>query len=199
VANEEQYEGEPGADSAGPQPQGISPQGAARRRFARTGLGASGIIMTLASQPGMATTVCRSPSGFLSGIGASNSPANACYGRSPDYWKNHPEEWKPRLDGTLLFSSLFSCSGATAGLQNYTMFDIVDPARVAKGADKARVARHIVAALLNARYEKVSVLPETRVREIWSEYASTDCYTPSAGAKKWNGREIVVYLRSTMI
>jgi hypothetical protein len=202
VANEDQQEQAPGAiDSAGQAPQGISAQGAARRRFARAGLGASGVIMTLVSQPGMATNVCRPPSGFLSGTWASNHPTNTCFGRSPGYWKTHHDQWKSlcRTDGTALFRTLFSCSGRASALQPYKLFDIVDPTKVTNGADQNNVAMHIVAALLNARSNKVSVLPEDRVREIWSEYAGSGYYTPSAGAKKWNGAEIVTYLKSTMI
>jgi hypothetical protein len=202
VANEDQHDLEPGApDSAEELRPGISAQGAARRRFAKAGLGASGVIMTLASQPGMATNVCRPPSGFLSGTWASNHPTNTCFGRSPGYWKNHHDQWKTscRTDGTTLFRSLFSCTGPGSRLQAYKLFDIVDPTKVANGADRNNVAMHIVAALLNARANKVSVLPEERVREIWSEYVRTSYYTPSAGAKKWNGAEIVTYLKSTMI
>jgi hypothetical protein len=202
VANEDQHELEPGApDSAAQLPPGISAQGAARRRFARAGLGASGVIMTLVSQPGMATTVCRPPSGFLSGTWASHNPTVTCNGRSPGYWNTHHDQWKSacRTDGTTLFRSLFSCSGHVSVLQAYTLFDIVDPTKVARGADRNNVAMHIVAALLNARADKVSVLPETRVREIWNEYSSTGYYTPSAGEKKWDGVDIVKYLKSTMI
>jgi hypothetical protein len=203
VANEDQHELEPGAtDSARQLAPGIGPQGAARRRFAKAGLGASGVIMTLVSQPGMATNVCRPPSGFLSGTWASHNPkAGTCAGRSPDYWKNHKDQWKRqcRTDGSTLFRSIFSCAGRASGLQPYMLFDVVDPTKVANGADKDNVGMHIVAALLNARSNKVSVLPETRVREIWDEYASTGYYTPSAGEKKWNGAEIVRYLTSTMI
>lgn len=184
-------------DSAG-QPRAISPQGAARRRFAKAGLGASGVIITLASQPGMAANVCAPPSGFLSGAWASQNPNSACFGRSPGYWKNHPELWKSTM-GDLKFSKTFTVTSRTAALSPYTLFEVVDSATLPNDADKNNVAMHIVAALLNARFDKVSVLPETRVREIWTEYSGTGFYTPSAGAAKWDGEQIVKYLKSTMI
>lgn len=185
------------SDSAG-QPRAISPQGAARRRFAKAGLGASGVIMTLVSQPGMAANVCAPPSGFLSGAWASQNPNSACFGRSPGYWKEHSELWKTTM-GDLKFSKTLGVTSRTAALEPYTLLQVVDPTAIPNGADKGNVAMHIVAALLNARYDKVSVLPETRVREIWTEYSSTGFYTPSAGAAKWDGEQIVKYLKSTMI
>lgn len=36
----------------------LDARGRARRRFTRAGLGATGVLMTLASQPGMAADVC---------------------------------------------------------------------------------------------------------------------------------------------
>jgi hypothetical protein len=77
VANEQQPE------------QELSAQGASRRRFTRAGAAASGVLLTLHSQPGMAATVCAGPSGFQSGlISARPNDPGACAGRSPGYWKN---------------------------------------------------------------------------------------------------------------
>lgn len=184
----------------GTPPAALSARGAARRRFARTGAGVSGVILTLASQPGMASQVCATPSGFLSGTYASHAPHVTCLGLSPGYWKNHHDQWQPQAstDGTAKFGYVFPCSLSTAALKGYSLFDIVDPTIVANGADKDNVAMHVVATLLNIRSQRISVLNEERLREIWSEYADTGYYTPSAGATKWNGAQIVQYLTSTM-
>ncbi len=65
-----------------------------RRRFAKTGLAASGVILTLASRPVLANTLlCRSPSGFLSG-NTSSHIEQMCFGNYPDYYANHPEAWQ---------------------------------------------------------------------------------------------------------
>lgn len=197
MANQEQ-QNDSGVSDGASQPHAISPQGAARRRFAKVGLGASGVIMTLVSQPGMAANVCTPPSGFLSGAWASQNPNSVCFGRSPGYWKEHPELWAATL-GEVKFSRTFTLSSHTAALSPYTLFEVVDSTKVPNDADKHNVAMHIVAAFLNARYDKVSVLPEARVREIWNEYSSTGFYTPNAGAAKWDGEAIVKYLKSTMI
>lgn len=199
VAKQEQHEQATDAPAA----QGnaaISARGAARRRFAKAGMGASGVLLTLASQPGMAATVCTTPSGFLSGTWASHAPNNPCLGVSPGYWKNHHDEWKGSAgtDGTARFSFVFPTTLRTSALKAYTLFEVVDPTVVVNGSDPDNVAMHIVASLLNVRSGRISVMNEERVREIWREYASTGYFTPSAGAKKWNGYEITEYLKSTM-
>jgi len=67
----------------------LSAKGAARRRFTRAGAAASGVLLTLHSQPGMAAVVCAGPSGFQSGlISARPNDPGACAGKSPGAWKN---------------------------------------------------------------------------------------------------------------
>lgn len=201
MAKQEQNEqGAGGPAAQAPAAAGLGAKGAARRRFAKAGAGVSGVLMTLASQPGMAAQVCATPSGFLSGTYASHAPHATCLGLSPGYWKNHHDAWKASAgtDGTAKFSYVFPCTASTAALKDYSMFDIVDPTVVANGADRDNVAMHIVCTLLNVRSQRISVMNEERVRDIWREYASTGYYTPSAGATKWNGAQIVTYLRSTM-
>lgn len=67
----------------------LSAKGTARRRFTRAGAAASGVLLTLHSQPGMAAVVCAGPSGFQSGlVSARPNDPGACAGRSPGFWKN---------------------------------------------------------------------------------------------------------------
>lgn len=183
---------------AAPGEAALGAHGAARRRFARAGVGASGVILTLASQPGMAAnSVCTTPSGFLSKPMTSHTPSGNCGGRSPGYWKNHHDEWKSRAstEGTKPFKTEFP---GKAALNSYSLFDIVDPTKVTNGADPDNVAMHIVAALLNARAGWTSlVLNEKKVHEIWAQYAVNSYYTPTPGAQPWYGAKIVQYLTST--
>ena len=201
MSNEDQHALPPSApDSAQQPPAGLSPQGAARRRFGRAGLGASGVIMTLASQPGMATTVCRPPSGFLSGTWASNHPkATWCYGAKPVDWAANKGRWYAyaRTDCNKQFYRAFACTANTQSLRLYTMYQIV--AGECGTKDRDEVAKYIVAALLNARAGTTPVLTEEKIFQIWNEYTSSLKYTPNAGAKPWNGKEIVAYLKSTMV
>lgn len=175
----------------------ISAKGAARRRFARAGLGGTGIVLTLVSKPGMAAT-CASASGFASGPKSSHSPATACTGKSPGYWHKPTREWeKANVSPYAVFGQIFSCpSSHTAPLANYTLLDILNRPGGPKTLDADNVARHIIAAFLNARTLRVLQLPESEVFEIWNSYASTKTYT--VAGKTWNGADIVIYLESTM-
>jgi len=201
VSNQDQHELPPGAPTkAQPTAPGLSPEGAARRRFARAGVGGSGIIMTLASAPGMATTVCRPPSGFLSGTWASNHPqAQSCYGGKPADWTAYKDKWVAyaRTDSATLFSRVFACTGNTLGLKDYSLYQIVSGDTGSN--DRNEVAKYIVTALLNARANATPVLTEAKVFAIWNEYTQKLSFTPNAGAKAWTGADIVTYLKSTMV
>ncbi len=60
-----------------------------RRRFTKSGLAATGVILTLASRPVLANTFCRSPSGHMSG-NTSAHIQEMCFGNYPDYYANNP-------------------------------------------------------------------------------------------------------------
>jgi hypothetical protein len=199
VANPEQ---QPGTELDPAKPQdtaGLSARGAARRRFTGAGIGVSGVLLTLASQPGMAATgqVCTTPSGFTSAHWNSHNPGSTFIGRSPGYWKNHPEAWGRMLNKDAAFGSVFTCSYNNP-LKTCSMMTVCAHLDPAKDADKNNVAMHIVATLLNVRSGKVKVLTEERVLSIWSEFSSKGYFTPQAGAHPWFGEDITRYLKSTM-
>lgn len=200
MANQNQPDAEAGKLSVpehGPAP--ISAKGAARRRFAKAGMGASGgVLLTLASQPAMAALVCTSPSGALSGNLSRHDNAVACEGLSPGFWKNHHEAWQGALtNGEAKFSAQFPTTSRCAALNTYTCFDIVDPDKVVNGADANNVAMHMMATLLNVRSKRISFLNESQVMAIWNSYAATGGYKPTSTVT-WGGSEIVAYLTSTM-
>lgn len=76
-----------------------------KRKLAKAGLAASGILLTLASKSvlagrptGYATGgqafQCTSPSGFSSlNVSAPGKNPPSCLGRTPGFWKQWPEEW----------------------------------------------------------------------------------------------------------
>lgn len=176
----------------------LSAKGEARRRFTKSGSALSGVILTMASRNGMATTVgALSPSGFASVTVASHSPGTSPLGRSPGYWKTHPEAWpSARTDKTTKFGRVFTCS-TTSPLYNCSLMTVVSNLEPAKSADKQNVAMHIVASLLNVRAHLITCLDEYKVFEIWNGYLHGG-FVPTAGAKPWSGAEIVTYLKSTM-
>lgn len=185
----------------------LDAKGLARRRFARAGAGATGVILTLHSQPGMATygKLCNSPSGFTSMTpNASSNPRFSCsYNRSHGYWKNHQREWKTHagVDPETKFGKIFRCSGSYAELYNVPLIKILNPSKEIKAIDRNNVAMQTIAAYLNARASRYagvpSVMPEEHVLEIWSAFVTRGYYLPAPGARPWNGAVIAAYFEST--
>ncbi len=163
----------------------------ARRRFAKSGLAASGIILTLRSRSVMAGTVCKSPSGFLSGNQSSHGPQPIACARSPGYWKEHPGAWP--ISTNAKFNDVFGCSYHSP-YAKYTMMQVLTPQQ----DDKNGLGRHLVAALLNSRMGWTPFLTEERIRSMFTEWQATGYFSPTANVQ-WNAAQIVDYLRQTMI
>jgi hypothetical protein len=183
-------------------PAEMGASGAGRRRFAKAGMGASaGVIMTLASQPAMATTaLCKSMSGAQSGNTSFHSDHLVpCDGVSPGYWKEHIEAWPSAwTNPDAKFSAVFTTkSTLCSGLSAYTCFQVCDPKAVANGADPDNVAMHVMATLLNVRSKRIGFLTESQVLLLWNSYARTGTYQPTVGVT-WDGYKIVEYLKKTM-
>lgn len=171
-------------------PGALTPAGARRRRLA--GLGASGVLMTLASQSAMADLVCKSPSAALSGNLASRSPgAVSCLGRGPGFWKNNQSAWVG-VASSDRFSQHFFCGG-TPGLSEASCLDILSH----QDFDKSNVAMHIMATYLNVTSGRISFMTQEGVLAMWREFLTTNAYVPAAGAAPWNAADLVMYLSST--
>ena len=212
MAIHDQHDDDTSASAAAP---GLSATGASRRRFARTAGAGAGVIMTLASQPGMATTVCASPSQSLSLTHSFKSgAAPVCAGRLPSYWRGNtawpagivrgthsvaaqPATWnKPAVTakpatGTFC-KEVFYCA-TVAEYGNTTMLEMCDPCSF----DSYEIGAHLVAAFLNVRAGLVTFMTEQDVRDIWYEIATTGVYKPSAGVV-WQVSDVVTYLKKTM-
>jgi hypothetical protein len=199
VANLEHPDGEGKLPVTNDISAGMSAKGAARRRFAKAGAGASaGAILTLASQPAMATLVCTSASGAVSGNLSRHNQSVACAGLSPGYWKTHHSAWRGAYtNGQSLYKLTFPTTSRCSQLNVYTCFDIVDPIKVTNGHDPNNVAMHIMATLLNVRSRRIGFLTENQVLAIWNSYAATGIYKPTSTVT-WGGAQIVAYLTSTM-
>jgi len=178
-----------------------APRNPGRRRFASTGIKASGVILTLASPPGMAA-VCKSPSGSLSG-NLRSSPGSqtvVCSGLSPGYWKNWTDSWPSGCHATsterrsaTTFASVFP-NGATTLYQTGTMLDALncnDPSE-----DPHNLGAHLVAAYLNVRSNKINYFTVANLKTIWYALCTYGYYTPIAG-KRWYAKEVADYLAST--
>jgi hypothetical protein len=166
-----------------------------RRRFTKTGVAASGLILTLASRPVMGTgtsgnpLTCKSPSGFLSGNQSTHGTPPTCLGRSPGYWKNHPESWPCSL--TTTFKSVFGCP-STSVYAKYTLMQLCSP----QGDDKNNLGMHLTAAWLNAKKGWTPFLTEETIRAMYTEWQNTGSFSPTAGVY-WNAEQIVSYIKGT--
>lgn len=190
MATEQQHDA-PAADAANT--AALSPTGTARRRFTRAGIAASGVLLTLHSQPGMAAEVCTTPSGYLSGgLQSYRGPEPTCAGRSPGYWKNH--SWPRSSAKEAMFSQVFSCNSLNAKTYGtVSQRDILDP----KKWDLNGIGRHLIAAYLNVQAGLSTFQTVPMLQRIWLEYQAKGYYTPTAGVK-WDSAKIVEYLQGTM-
>lgn len=185
-----------------------------RRRFTKSGLVASGVLLTLASRSALGTGfVCKSPSGFLSVNASTHGTPKTCSGRTPGYWGTHPEQWpSPYLPGTCdfsngkscssvedwsggtLFSSVFNCNNKGSKYKRYSMMKVI---WLGGGGDPDQLGAHIVAALLNARNGWTPVLTEAQVMNIFDEWNDKGYFMPTITVK-WYAADIVKYLQTTM-
>jgi hypothetical protein len=181
-------------------PLSLSERGATRRRLAKAGVGAAGVLLTLESRAGMSPMMCKAPSGSLSGgLSSHYGPAPACEGRSPGYWKNHTGAWPIPI--TTFFADVFYVPGnrrsCTVKMKNTsylcsTMLNLVSP----QGFDKYNLAMHAIATYLNIKSGKISFLSVETLLNMWYEVQTKGTYTPTAGVT-WNPEQVKNYLQAT--
>jgi hypothetical protein len=150
----------------------------------------------------MASTMCKSPSGSLSGslVSSRGNQTVVCGGLSPGYWKMHPESWPSgvypyQVPGhhATSFASVFPL-GKTKLYQSGSLMDVLnneDPS-----ADPYNLCFHIVAAYLNVLTQKVSYLTVPVLANMWHDLVTYGYYEPAAGTK-WYAEDVKNYLQST--
>jgi hypothetical protein len=187
----------PTADAAN---AALSRKGAARRRFAKASAGATGVLLTLHSQPGMACTFCGiSPSLAVSAYGTHKGNFNAlshrpkasrCAGISPDLWLKQ-DSWP--VSKTARFGTIFSCNNRTASYSSVTTCDMI------KGAscDSDQMGKYMMAAYMNIVDGKIDFVSVEALYAVWNEWSSKGYYEPMAN-QRWDTWEIMIYLRGIM-
>lgn len=181
-------------------PLSLSQRGATRRRLAKAGIGAVGVLSTLESRATMSPMMCKSPSGALSGgLSSHYGPAPVCNGLSPGYWKNHPESWPISIN--TWFADVFYVAGnrryCTIKARNTsylcsTMMNMLS----SQSFDKYNLAMHAVATYLNIRSGKINFLSVETLLNMWYEVQTKTYYSPTAGVK-WNAEQVKNYLQAT--
>jgi hypothetical protein len=193
VASEDQY------NDKNAVPPALSKRGATRRRLAKAGVGAAGVLVTLESHAAMTPLMCKSPSGALSGgLNSHYGPAPACSGLSPGYWKNH-DGWP--CSRTAMFASVFYVPGninscdSKKEVTSYrcaTLEDLLE----AKDYDTYNLGMHMVATYLNILSGKIGFLSVDTLKNMWYEVRTTGRYSPAAGVY-WTAEEVKKYLEKT--
>lgn len=179
----------------------LGARGASRRRFARASAGATGVLLTLASHPGMACSVYQGPSGWHSanvaktkGLTVSHTVKAPSSGLPPDQWCNR-NSWPCQT--SVKFGSVFSCNSANRNMKYATLMEHCSN-KFSSSGDKAKIARLLSAAYLNVLSGRSPFLTQQVLNNIWTEYQSKQTYTPMAGVTPWNAVTIVAYLSGTM-
>lgn len=95
---------------------------ASRRRFTRLGIGASGVVMTLASRSVLAQNTCKSPSGFLSNNASAHGDPAICTGSDPAGW-SAMQRWP--IEESTTFVSIFGETSTAAWIKT-TKFSFFD-------------------------------------------------------------------------
>ncbi len=162
-----------------------------RRNFAKLSLGASGVLLTLASRPVLGAVACKSPSGFLSGNASTHGAQPVCQGRSPGYWKNHVSSWPSSLPPETKFSSVFITSPSSV-YAKYTFLQLLTH----QDDDRHNLGMHLVAAYLNAISGWTPFLTIETIRAMFTEWQSTGAFSPTATVQ-WGAPDIVYYLKAT--
>ena len=143
-----------------------------------------------------------------------NHQCPASLGIGPDAWKTRTASWpSPYVavathgssagltfsalqnapQGTLFHSAATGLQGSVYG--DRTMLDVLDMGESGYGINS--LGRYIVAALLNARSGRTSMLTEATVRNMWNDVVSQGYFVPTAGIK-WGPAEVIGYLKTTM-
>ena len=172
----------------------------ARRRWLRAGLAAPPVLMTVASRPVLgATAFCVPPSAYVSLPTSTPGMYDTCNGQGPTGWI-----------GTNPWPSPYCREGTQGGCGpggpskfndffNPDLGQGAGPSLLTVLSGGNEVAKYVVAALLNyaAGLVPSTVLPESTIKHIWTEFAATASFSPMPSAS-WNQLEIVDYLKSTM-
>lgn len=180
-----------------------------RRRFNRAGVGASAVILTLASGSVLAQGVCKSPSGFESGnVSGGGSRQPRCAGFTPQVWLERGiSQDLPALRVT--FASVFSpvssgsagkpvagASGSNDTNQGEVALAAATLFQVLGGDTGSPVLKSLVAAYLNFSQLLNDFPTDIEIRQIYQEWTAKGTYTPMAGVT-WGPSKIVDYLTAT--
>lgn len=167
-------------------------QNAGRRRIARAGIGAAGVLLTLESKVAMATgPKCVAPSAAsLSHGGNSNYVQRGrCNAIGPEDWVRLAYFWPCSKD--IEFGAIFKCKGRDVQFARVKLIKIL-------GEHKYRnfVGRAVATTYLNIVTGKLSVMNEETLFKMWYDLQTRQTYSPTPKVV-WTPYDVRKYLEST--
>jgi hypothetical protein len=183
-------------------PQAPAAKASGRRRFLGAGAGVAPVLLTLASQPALASN-CFTPSRALSNnmsVAFRSRQADAgqnftCRGiGSVKSYREDPLSWPASVQrSSARFNQYFSGPNTSTDLLRSILVN-----------HPTSIEASFVAALLNIRGGASSVIPAAvldvaKLQAIWTEFKTDGVYQLYAGGPKWDGAAIQTYLRGHYI
>lgn len=192
MANDQQQSGNEPQQQQLPQlPSGMPKHGAARRRLAKAGLGAAGVLWTLESHATLRKTgfVCESASAYHSaGLNSNVATEERCNPLSPTMWCFVQNGWP--CSKTKKFSEVFRCSERRFA-DTYHKASLLSVMNAKY--DAYNIGRHLAAAYLNVTSNRIDFLDVPTLQRMWSELKSGGLYKVNAN-EYWTIREVRNYL-----
>lgn len=169
----------------------LNKQGAARRRIAKAGIGAAGVLWTLESKATYGHGFkCATPSAAVSAGISGDVRKSTCQGLPPYTWCKIGHFW-PCSD-KIKFSAIFKCQYKYANTYGrVTMLDLLE----GKQFDGSGIGRELVAAYLNVLSGKIPFLTVEKLKEMWWDLQNGG-FSPQPGIT-WNALGLSNYLSST--
>ena len=166
-----------------------------RRSFSKSGLVASGVLLTLSSRPVLGASVCVSPSGFISGNTSTHGDLPVCDGRSAGFYLDP----SLNLDLRAQFRTMFPTASDSAYRNKALSFILTTPWPTNPqnpSVPTQNLLKHLVVAILNARSGKTPFLTEATIKSIFDEWRAIGTFSPTAGVA-WDASQIINYLSQT--
>ena len=176
-----------------PIPPAMPQHGATRRRLAKAGLGAAGVLMTLESHATLQKTgfVCESASAFHSaGLNSNVATEQRCNPLSPSNWCHVQRSWP--CNKAKRFADVFSCREQRFE-KTYFACTMAQVMTSTFDSQYAYIGKHLCTAYLNVISGRIDFLDVPTLQRMWNELKTTGFYKVNANVS-WNIQQVRKYL-----
>ena len=170
-------------------PPGLVAEGAKRRRLAKAGLGAAGVLWSLQSHSALASNLCATPSAFGSaGLNSSNRTEVACTPLSPSSWCG---QYSWPCSKSQKFGDVFECRGdVKTAFGGSTLLEVMKFNK----HDRIKLGCHLAAAYLNVKSGRMTTLDVPTLKRMWLELTYGSRLFKVSANKVWSAEDVVFYL-----